>query len=217
MGTIMKPLVIIGSGGHAGAILSVMDKTSKNEIIGYVDIKPNKNFSKRFSFIGSDQEFTDKYSPDAVELILGISYLEPSVNLTFRKEIIKFYKSKNYSFFTVISEYSYLAKNVTVEEGCFVAPGAKLISNAKISRYCSINTGVIIEHDVVLEQNVQVSPGAIICGGAKVGQNTFIGAGTIIRDDIEIANDTIVGMGSLVLKNLEEPGIYFGNPLKKII
>ncbi|MGM0408661.1 MAG: NeuD/PglB/VioB family sugar acetyltransferase [Bacteroidota bacterium] len=216
MGKTGKKIVLIGSGGHANAILSALNKNQREQVIGYADLHENNVFSKQHQYLGNDNQLIKDYSPKSIELILGISYTGINVDLKLRKRIINFYTENNYNFHIAISPYSYISNEAQIEEGTFIAPGVKVISNAKILKFCSVNTGAIVEHDVILYKNVQISPGVIICGGVNIGENTFIGAGTIIRDEVSIASDTIVGMGSVVLKDINEPGVYIGNPLRKI-
>jgi acetyltransferase-like isoleucine patch superfamily enzyme len=49
----------------------------------------------------------------------------------------------------------------------------------------------------------------------KIGNNVSIGSNATILP-VEICDFTVVGAGSVVTKNITEPGIYAGNPAKKI-
>lgn len=44
----------------------------------------------------------------------------------------------------------------------------------------------------------------------------LVGAGVIIRDGIEITENVTIGMGSVVVRSIVEPGVYLGNPCRKI-
>lgn len=50
----------------------------------------------------------------------------------------------------------------------------------------------------------------------KVGDNCFIGYNAIILPGVEICNDCIIAAGAIVSKSIFEPGVYAGNPVKKI-
>lgn len=54
-------------------------------------------------------------------------------------------------------------------------------------------------------------------GRVNIGNNVFIGASTIVLPNVTIGNNVIIGAGSVVTKNLEENGVYAGNPAKKIM
>ena len=76
--------------------------------------------------------------------------------------------------------------------------------------------------NLVIGKNTFIDPTAKIVGlsgnakNIQIGDNVFIGAGAIIKDSIKICDNVVIGMGSLVLKNIDTPGVYVGNPLKKI-
>ncbi|HBQ4551752.1 TPA: N-acetyltransferase, partial [Escherichia coli] len=46
--------------------------------------------------------------------------------------------------------------------------------------------------------------------------NVQLGAGAIVLPGVEICSNIIVGAGAIVTKNLEEPGVYVGQPARKI-
>jgi acetyltransferase-like isoleucine patch superfamily enzyme len=53
-------------------------------------------------------------------------------------------------------------------------------------------------------------------GKVTLGKHVIIGAGSIILPDVTIKQGSSVGALSLVSKDLEEWGVYFGIPVKKI-
>lgn len=50
----------------------------------------------------------------------------------------------------------------------------------------------------------------------KIGDNVVIGANTVIMGPVEICKDVIIGTQSLVNKNITEPGVYVGCPVRKV-
>ena len=48
-----------------------------------------------------------------------------------------------------------------------------------------------------------------------IGNNVLIGSNATILP-VEICDDVVIGAGSVVTKNIIDPGIYAGNPAKKI-
>jgi sugar O-acyltransferase (sialic acid O-acetyltransferase NeuD family) len=209
-------LAIIGSGGHARSIIGSMRMDDLNRLMGYIDLNENQSGLERLNYLGDDSSFTENYCPTTTDLILGLSYLGKTIDLSLRTNIINFYLSESYKFHTVISEKAIIASNSHIGSGTFISPGVIINNEAYLGDFSSINTGAIIEHNVKIGFNVQISSGAIICGGVKIGDHSFIGAGVIIRDGISIPENTIIGIGSLVLKDIESSGVYLGNPLKKI-
>lgn len=81
---------------------------------------------------------------------------------------------------------------------------------------CRINLNSTIGHDIKLGNFVTCSPGVNISGNCNIGNNILIGINTSIKENINILDNVIIGMGSVVLKDIIEKRIYFGNSLKNI-
>jgi len=77
-----------------------------------------------------------------------------------------------------------------------------------------IDSHVNIGHNSVIGKNSVLALGAIVGGSVKLGENCMVGLGAILRNGIKICDDVIIGMGSNVVKDIDEPGIYMGNPAK---
>jgi len=50
----------------------------------------------------------------------------------------------------------------------------------------------------------------------QFGDNVVIGVGSIVLGPISICDNVMIGAGSFVNKSITEPGVYVGNPLRKI-
>lgn len=107
-------------------------------------------------------------------------------------------------------------------------------NNISIGSRCTINHGVYInaKSKVVIGNDVRLSAGVkIISTGLEVnsngiykhtsddiyiGNNVWLGAGVTVLEGVTIANNVIIGANSLVNKNVTNPGVYVGTPLRKI-
>ncbi len=100
--------------------------------------------------------------------------------------------------------------------GCFIAAGVIINACAVVGRGSIINTGAIVEHDCVVGAWSHLSPGVVLCGTVKLGEGVWIGANATVRNNITISPWTVVGCGANVVKDITEPGIYVGNPVRKL-
>jgi len=108
----------------------------------------------------------------------------------------------------VIEDYAEVQALSVVHRSVF---GSTIIrKNAQV--FAKVNIG----HNCDIGESTIVCPGTMLAGGTKVGKNCYIWQGVITRSNITICDDVIVGAGSLVLKNITESGVYFGNPVKYI-
>lgn len=97
---------------------------------------------------------------------------------------------------------------------------------AKIGRRCNFKHPIgIVMGEVVIGDDVnifqQVTLGSKGVKGQKmafpkIGNNVTIYAHSVLLGDVVIGNNVIIAANSVVVKNLEEDGIYAGTPAKKI-
>ena len=73
-----------------------------------------------------------------------------------------------------------------------------------------------IGHNCIIGKNTFIAPGVLLGGSTTVGDNCYIWQGVITRSVIFICDNVIIGAGSLVLHDITEPGIYYGNPVKYV-
>lgn len=178
------------------SILAI-DAIEQLDIIGYS--APAINPEMRLPYLGCDEEILERFSPDRIGLILGVSYTGRHVNLELRKEIIR--KFENYTFCRVTAR-SGIIKTDSIGAGTVIFENAIVNTGSTIGSNCVINTGAIVEHHCSIGDNVQISPGAIVLGGATIGRNTFIGAGAVIRDSTGVGENMLVRMGEIVTKDI---------------
>jgi len=206
-------ILVIGGGGHAKVVISILRKLNRHRILGYTDLKDNGTLLG-VSYLGSDRELgalaVDRKSVNAV-LALGQVGLGKQ-----RYELWTRLHSLGLSFPLIISPDAVVNEEVSGGEGAVVMDGAVINSGAIIGRGAIVNTNSTIEHDVVLEDWVHVAPGATISGGVTVGRFSMIGAGATVIEGRKIAAGCMVGAGTTVVRDLTEPGVYVGSPARRI-
>ena len=110
----------------------------------------------------------------------------------------------------VIGERCYINSGTVIYTG----NGVKLGQNVLIAANCTLAP---VDHEFK-DRNTPIAqqgfkPGK---GGIVIEDDVWIGANTVILDGAYLRKGCIVGAGSLVRGQLDEYGIYGGNPLTKI-
>lgn len=103
-----------------------------------------------------------------------------------------------------------------IGDGTILCPGTIVTCNVTIGIHCLINLNCTIGHDCVIGDFVTMSPGANVSGNVTIGNGCYIGTNAVIREKISICDNVVIGAGGVVVKNITEPGVYVGNPVKKI-
>lgn len=208
----MIKIIIIGGGGHAKVIISILKKIIDYEIVGYTDIG-NKGEILGIKYLGNDKILEELFLNNNIKnAAIGIGQIK---NVKSREKTIEKLIKIGFEFPVIISPDSVINEDVKIGQGTVVMDGVIINSGSFIGDFSIINTKVSIDHDCKIGDYVHIAPGVTISGGVKIGSDTLIGAGATIIQYKEIGKNIIIGAGSTVLKNLIESGTYFGNPARK--
>lgn len=121
--------------------------------------------------------------------------------------------------------YSYIDKNahvlnkntITLGKGIIICAGSVLTTNVTIGDFTHINLNSTIGHDTIIKKYSTLTPGVNISGNCNIGEYNYFGTNTTVINKITTCDNVIIGSASNVVKNIFEPGVYVGNPVKKII
>ena len=103
-----------------------------------------------------------------------------------------------------------------IGKGTIICPGTIITVAVTIGCHVIINLNCTVGHDCKIGDFVTISPGANISGNVTIGDLCYIGTNAVIRDKINICAGVTIGAGGVVVKDISEPGVYVGNPVKKI-
>ncbi|MCK6604153.1 MAG: acetyltransferase [Ignavibacteriaceae bacterium] len=208
-----KRLVIIGAGGHAKVLISVIQEDKLFDIVGFTELNESEEVFG-VPYLGSDDQLGSMMEEsDCHMAALGLGYIK--IN-NHRNNLYNYAKKIGYTFPPIISKKSNISDYAIIGNATAIFPGVVVNPDAVIGTGCILNTNSTVEHDVNIGDFVHISPSATVCGGVKIGENTIIGAGAVIIQSVSISANTFIGAGSVVLRSLTEPGIYVGVPAKKI-
>lgn len=208
----MHSILIIGGGGHAKVIISVLKKTTF-DISGYTD-RQDKGSILGVPFLGCDSILSDFHRnyPES-GAVIGLGKTDASgLRLALQHEIA----ALGFEFPVIVSPRAVVNEEVLLGEGTVVFDGVVVNSGSEIGRACILNTNSTVEHDCLLGDNVHIAPGVTLSGGVTIGNNTMIGTGATVIQSVSICEGCLVGAGSTVVKHITVPGTYVGSPAKRI-
>ena len=207
-----KKIVIIGAGDHAYVLLDLLLEQNV-EVIGISDSNAKLKGTEIYGVpvIGNDDDVISNYSPIEILLVNGMG----SVGSTkIRAKIYNNFKSRGFSFMTVIHPSAIISKRAKICEGAQILAGTIVNIEASIGENSIINTKASIDHGCKIGANVHIAPGCILSGCMTIGDNTHIGTGSSIIQGITIGENTLIGAGSVVVHDIPSNVKAFGVPAK---
>lgn len=208
-----RSIVLVGAGGHGISCLELINQVLGCRSVGYLDRGPTlEGIDGEVPYLGDDDK-VEELAAQGHSFVIGVGQVG---NGAVRERIFRELAAKKADMPPMISSNAILAKFTTIGIGSAVFQEAIVNRGSTIGEGCIINSGALVEHGAQVGNWVHVATKACVNGDVKIGDRSMIGSCAVLRQGIEIAADVVVGMGSVVTKSLMEPGVYYGNPARKV-
>ena len=195
----MKPLLLIGGGGHCRSCIDVIESGTQYKVAGIVEREGAAQLTEiDYPLLGSDKDLSRllvQY-PAALVTVGQIKSWEA------RQRLFEALKAMDAELPTIVSAHAYCSRHAHIAAGTIVMHGALINTKAAIGENCIINSQALVEHDAVVESHCHISTGAKLNGAVHVETGCFIGSGAVVREGVRIGARCIVGAGALVLHDL---------------
>lgn len=121
----------------------------------------------------------------------------------------------------VIGNKAFIGPFVEIQKDVAIGSGTKIQSHSficemvEIGKYCFIGHGVMFINDLFAKGGPARGDKSL-WRRTKIGDNVSIGSNSTILP-VEICCNVVIGAGSVVTKDIREPGVYAGNPARRIV
>ena len=210
----MEKLVIVGGGGFAREILTLVKRineiTSTYDVVGFVDNRPKGTLIDGFPVIGTDTEINQANMRLSMALAVG----EPQM----KKKIRSKYTSPLISFPTLIHPSVIIgnAETVKMGEGCIICAGSILTTNVKLGSFVTLNLMCTVGHDTTIGDYSSFMPSCNVSGEVEVEGEVYCGTGAKIINQVSIGHNSIIGAGAVVSRSIPSNCTAVGIPAKPI-
>jgi acetyltransferase EpsM len=203
-----RPLVIVGAGGHGRVVLDTWRATGR-DAAGFLDGgQPLGTPIHGVPVLGGNAKLDDSGFLAAHQFVVAIG------NQRVRRELSLKILNNRGTLATVVHPSVIVSPTATIDLGTVVVAGVVINTDARIGRYCIVNTSATLDHDVVLADGVQICPGANLAGAVHCEALVFVGTGAVVVPGVRIGENSVVGAGTVVLRALPANVLAVGNPAR---
>ncbi len=208
-------LILVGCGGHASDVLSVVEACNRLEIryevIGYLDDDPLPNArrvaARGISHLGGiDDDFVLR-----APLLLGIGYPLP------RRAVADRLRARGGRLADpVVHPRAELATGVELGPGAVVFPGVQVGPLARVGEGAMLGRGAVVGHDTVISDYASVMPAAVLSGGCTVGAGALVGTNATVLEGVSIGEGARLGAGAVLTRDLPAGATAVGVPARVV-
>lgn len=200
----INKLVIIGAGGHGKVVADAAQESRCWDEIVFLD--------DNWREIGT-QCGISVIGPISALAGLRVRYTDALVAVgdnARRMSLLDQAVAAGFALPALVHPRAYVSRHAVVGAGSVVLAQAVINADARLGRGVIVNTGAVVEHDCDLGDGVHLSPGVHLGGRVTIGELTWVGIGAAVRDKLRLGDRVTVGAGSVVVKNLPDDALVYG-------
>ena len=209
----MKNIVVVGGGGHARVVISLIKKLGRYKLVGFTDPEQSAEMLD-VPYLGDDGALAAvlrDHAPCSAALGIG----NTSISDRRVKKAAQLVEM-GFDLPALISPSAVVNEDVSIGDGTVVFDAAVVVTGARIGAACILNTGCCVDHDCRVGDGVHLAPGSVLSGGVDVGRLAMIGVGAVVIQNRKVSECCLVGAGATVTTDLMEAGVYAGTPARRL-
>ena len=192
----MKPVLLIGCGGHAHSLIDLIETTGQWQIHGLVGLPEQMgNNILGYPVIGCDKDLS-KLRKDCTMVVLALGQLPKPDQ---RQKLLAYLEELNFQFPILISPHAVVSRHAQIDVGTTIGHGVIVNAAVKIGKYCTLNSRALLEHNVHVGDHCHISTGALVNGDVHIGAGSFIGSGSLIREGLKLPPQSVISAGKRVM------------------
>lgn len=204
-----QKVYIIGAGGAGQSIYKLIENMGRaHEIAGFLE--SDAHYQARQVY-GLAVKPLSSFDPSTHKAVIALGDSEARYQMASQMP-----QETQYARYIHPQHFSLSPTELEIGEGSLTYPFCQYSRHLKIGKHALIISDCILGHDSVIGDFFTSTARLNMGGGCTIGDRVYIGMSVSIRDKITICDRAVIGMGAVVVQDIVEPGVYVGNPARKI-
>jgi perosamine synthetase len=209
----LKPVrtVLIGAGGHARVVLSILRDNSNLVVAGFV-APPGSSGLGDLVRLGDDDDLASLRQ-------VGIEAAFVAVGDNRRRwELFNRARQLGFEMVNAVHPSTSIDRSVRMGSGIAIMAGAVVNCDSVIGDAAIVNTCASVDHDCEIGEASHLAPGAHLSGYVKIGARSLVGVGAAVGRGlpITIGEDAVVGTGAAAVKDIPAGSTVVGVPAREL-
>jgi sugar O-acyltransferase (sialic acid O-acetyltransferase NeuD family) len=207
-----KKLILFGDSAFAEIAYEYFTYDSEYEVVAFT---VSQEFLKKDNLMGipviAFEELENLYKPGLYEMHIALVYNN------LNRIRIKFYneaKEKGYILANYISSKSFVWRNVSIGDNCFVFEDNTIQPFVKIGNNNVFWSGNHIGHHSSIGSHNFISSHVVISGFCSIGDANFMGVNATMANNLSIGKDCLIGSAVHIVKSVKDGSLIKGTPNK---
>lgn len=203
--TILRPaqagILLYGAGGHAKAVLEMIQAIGAFPLIGIVDDNPALVGQSVLGVpvLGGREKLSVLHEQGVLLAANGVGGI---INIEVRVKLFDLLRSQGFALPILRHPRATVEASARIGDGTQVFANAYVGSSSVLQECCMVNTGAIISHDCEIGRYTHIAPGAMLAGHVHVGERALLGMGVTTAIGIKIGDGARVGNGAVLLADV---------------
>ena len=202
-------LLILGAGGLAREVLSVVELLGRHREVTLLDDDPARwGTQVQGSPVAGETRLVREYPDHEVLVCLGRG--------AARRALVERMTADG-----VLPRWARIVHpQVPVPGSCTVGPGSVLLAGVVLTADVSVGShvvampNVVLTHDAVVADYATLCAGVTLAGDVTVGEGAYLGTASSVREHVSVGADAVLGMGAVALQDVPAAETWVGVPAR---
>ncbi|MEZ6136803.1 MAG: acetyltransferase [Pirellulaceae bacterium] len=207
----MRPLVILGAGGHAKMVIEAA--RSGGQYQPTVCLSASANSPASILGVPIVEETDSQLRLLAKRQLWAVVAIgENRLRQRLQHKLSEF----RFAIATIVASTAWLSPSARIGAGSVLMPNSSVGAEVELGLGVIVNTNASVDHDGRVEEFAHLAPGAHLAGNVHIGARAFVGLGTSIIPTRRIGADAVIGAGATIIRDVPPNETWVGCPARPV-